>query len=102
MRTHCCEAMTRNVAGCDDHPEPAGCPDALISYSARFDEYGIRIHDGGTSSLVISYCPWCGTRLPASRRDEWFTTLERMGFDDPWEQDIPSEFTSDAWYRSDG
>ena len=91
--------MTRHVAGCDDHPDPTDCPDALVSYSARFDEYGVRIHDGGSSSLLISFCPWCGASLPASRRDEWFTTLEGMGFDDPWEQDLPSEFTTDAWYR---
>lgn len=25
--------------------------------------YGIPIHDGGTSMVVINYCPWCGTKL---------------------------------------
>jgi len=25
--------------------------------------YGIPIHDGGTSMVLINYCPWCGTKL---------------------------------------
>lgn len=99
MRTHCCEMMTSNVQHeCAQHPDPADCPDALIGYSLTFDEYGIWIHDGGPSYVVISFCPWCGQRLPSSRRDEWFDTLERLGFDCPLEQDIPPEFKTDAWY----
>ncbi len=93
--------MTRNLASeCDRHPDPADCLDSLVSYLAPFDEYGIRVHDGGSSSVVISYCPWCGERLPRSRRDEWFATLEGMGFDTPSEQEIPPEFTTDGWYRA--
>jgi hypothetical protein len=22
------------------------------------------VHDGGSSVIVISYCPWCGIKLP--------------------------------------
>jgi hypothetical protein len=31
----------------------------------KWDEglYGIPIHDGGTSMILINYCPWCGTKL---------------------------------------
>ncbi len=25
--------------------------------------YGIPIHDGGTSVIEISHCPWCGSKL---------------------------------------
>jgi hypothetical protein len=25
--------------------------------------FGIPIHDGGTSVITISYCPWCGLKL---------------------------------------
>lgn len=25
--------------------------------------YGIPIHDGGTSLIVINFCPWCGMQL---------------------------------------
>ncbi|WP_439654229.1 DUF6980 family protein [Streptacidiphilus anmyonensis] len=42
------------------------CPDALIRFSAKFWEHGLIVHDGGASSMVIDFCPWCGQRLPES------------------------------------
>ncbi len=100
MRTHCCDEMTRQLSEwCPQHADPSACPDALVAYWPKFDEYGLRIHDGGSSIVLISFCPWCGTRLPDSRRNEWFDTLERLGFEDPLTMDIPNEFRSDAWYR---
>ena len=92
---------------CDQHPDPADCADALVSYSARFDEYGIWIRDGedasATLSLRILFCPWCGTRLPDSRRDEWFDKLQALGHPSPlFDDSIPPEFKTDAWYRSGG
>jgi hypothetical protein len=53
---------------CDQHPDPFDCADILISYSPEWEEYGIIIHDGGSSRSVIQYCPWCGTKLPESKR----------------------------------
>jgi len=58
--------MERNLQhNCEVHIEPAHCPDSLVGFFG--DEYGLRIHDGGSSYVVIGYCPWCGTRLPISR-----------------------------------
>jgi hypothetical protein len=37
--------------------------------------------------------------LPRSRRDEWFDTLAKMGFDDLGEQNIPKAFLTDKWYK---
>ncbi|WP_297141788.1 hypothetical protein [uncultured Eubacterium sp.] len=71
----------------------------IIQYSDRFDEYGIVIHDGGNSSIIINYCPWCGKELPKSKRDEWFDTLEKLGFINPLEEDIPIEFKSNLWWN---
>jgi hypothetical protein len=96
----CCEPMGRAAAlSCDRHDSPFDCADTLIYYSPRFDEYGLIVHDGGASYVLISHCPWCGRGLPASRRDEWFERLEALGFDDPIRQDVPEEFLSDGWYR---
>lgn len=75
------------------------CPDVLIIYHEVFDEYGISIKDGGTAYSLINFCPYCGTKLPGSKRDLWFDTLEAMGFDDPSEQAIPDDFHSSAWYH---
>ncbi|MGI5325682.1 DUF6980 family protein [Actinomadura nitritigenes] len=94
---HCCETMARRVDhSCDLHEDPFDCPDALVKYSARFDEYGLIVHDGGNSFLLIQYCPWCGTRLPPSQRDAWFDALERRGLD-PGEDEVPPEFQTSAW-----
>jgi hypothetical protein len=100
-RKHCCQRMTEAVNHkCEQHSSPFDCPDQLIYYSGRFDEYGIIIHDGGTSYNLIHFCPWCGTKLPPSKRNLWFEELELLGFDDPLEQDIPKEYVTDEWYKN--
>lgn len=99
-KRHCCEQMTERINyRCSQHPDVFDCPDNLIYYSPRFDEYGIIIHDGGPSYITIKYCCWCGAELPKSKRDEWFDRLEALGFDNPTEQDIPKEFLTSEWYE---
>lgn len=85
---------------CDLHADAFECPDHLIKYSVRFNEYGIIIHDGGTSSISINFCPWCGSKLPDSKRDQWFDELEKLGYENPFEQEIPEKYKSDEWYRA--
>lgn len=100
MIKHCCNEMEKAIEfDCCLHKDESECPDTLISYNPKFDEYGIIIHDGGTASSGISYCPWCGSKLPKSKRDLWFDTLDALGFDDPSEQDIPKQFQGSDWYR---
>jgi hypothetical protein len=67
---HCCEAMRYELdQRCDQHPHRLDCADALIYHSKELAEYGIIIHDGGSSYSFIHYCPWCGTKLPESKRE---------------------------------
>lgn len=74
-------------------------PDKIIFYSSMFDEYGIAIQDGGESYIEICYCPWCGRKLPASKRDKWFEELEKIGIDAPLSSDIPQEYCTDEWWK---
>ncbi|MCO5998128.1 hypothetical protein NE234_32610 [Actinoallomurus sp. WRP9H-5] len=76
---------------CPTHLDPYDCPDAVVVYVPKFREYGLIVHDGGRSSIVIDFCPWCGSRLPESRRDRWFDELEREGID-PWADEVPAEY----------
>ncbi|WP_411079714.1 DUF6980 family protein [Streptomyces sp. cmx-18-6] len=100
MPHHCCEAMTSRVnARCEEHADAFDCPDTLIDYSAKLQEYGLIIHDGGTSTIRIDFCPWCGRRLPESQRDRWFEELERRGID-PWGDEVPAEFQDGSWLAS--
>lgn len=98
---HCCESMRCQAElTCPHHSSAFECPDALILYSPKFNEYGLIVHDGGSSAVSISFCPWCGTKLPESLRERWFSELEALGFDDPGVQDIPERCNTDAWYRA--
>jgi hypothetical protein len=85
---------------CEQHPDPYECPDVILIHDEKFDEYGIPIKDGGNSFIKIDYCPWCGIKLPKSKRDLWFKTLESLGYKDPFfENNIPPEFETNQWYK---
>ena len=64
VNTNCCTKMTEMVTFvCGQHPDRFQCPDALIHFSQRSCEYGIIVHDGGSSFVSIAFCPWCGASL---------------------------------------
>ncbi|PID04110.1 hypothetical protein CSV67_01155 [Sporosarcina sp. P2] len=64
MKQHCCEDMAYHATfTCDVHKDPYDCPDQLILFDKTDQDYGLLIHDGGTSSIGISFCPWCGSTL---------------------------------------
>jgi len=92
--------MTEQVEHvCEVHPDPNDCPDALVSYVAKFKEYGLIVHDGGSASVAIAFCPWCGSQLPESARDRWFDEVEALGLD-PWEDALPPEYEDGRWLES--
>ncbi|MFT2009267.1 DUF6980 family protein [Pontibacter sp. 13R65] len=63
-QNYCCLMMADNVdSSLDDNGEIRyGAVDVIIN---KWDEglFGIPIHDGGTSMVLINYCPWCGEKL---------------------------------------
>ena len=66
---HCCKMMREQFEwSCPDHAARFDCPDALPSDSPTRKSYGIVVHDGGTSSISIAFCPWCGGDLSRERR----------------------------------
>ena len=103
-QSHCCASMIEALTHrCEQHAEdPFECPDLLIAYSPTFDEYGLIIHDGGASTLLIEHCPWCGTKLPASQRDRWFDELVALGFKNPHGDDIPDSYKCAEWRQPKG
>lgn len=72
------------------------CPDVAILYHERFDEFSIK--RGKSDSYVIEYCPWCGKKLPKSKRAKWINAIEKMGLE-PGSRRIPKKYCSDKWYR---
>ncbi|MCC8027697.1 MAG: hypothetical protein LIP16_20625 [Clostridium sp.] len=94
---YCCEKMLYFL---NENKEKGDFDsDDIIYYEPRFDEYGIVIHDLGKSYIKIEYCPWCGKKLPDSKRDLWFDELEKMGKENPLEEELPEEFNSDEWWQ---
>jgi hypothetical protein len=93
--------MTTAPHYCAEMAAALNDPDLPVVYSAKFREYGVRILDGGSAVQMIRYCPWCGTRLPISLRDQWFDRLEEMGVDPLDESAIPDSFNDERWYSSD-
>jgi predicted GNAT family acetyltransferase len=58
----CCPMLAYQVAcTCERHTNPFDCPDALVLKGEH--GYGLIVHDGGSSSIAIAYCPWCGASL---------------------------------------
>lgn len=64
MKKHCCDYMDYHANFiCDIHSDPFECPDNFILFNQTDNEYGLIVHDGGSSIIGISFCPWCGTKL---------------------------------------
>jgi uncharacterized protein DUF6980 len=53
----CCEQM-RTAVESEEIP---------IDYTPKFREFGVRVLDGGASSILLNVCPWCGMRLRVLR-----------------------------------
>jgi hypothetical protein len=92
---HCCLTMDAELAR----------GDALLHYSQRFREYGVRIPKS-TGSMLMDYCMFCGKKFPMSVRDEWFGILENeYGLEWPDSKDkkkVPQEFWTDEWWKERG
>ena len=74
--------------------------DEIIIYIPKFREYGIPVHDGGSSKVKIHFCPWCGSKLPVSLRNTWFDELEKLGIEDWDDPRMPEKYKSDIWWKT--
>jgi len=64
MAKHCCESMNfwANYK-CPEHSNIFECPDNLVTFDSKSKSYGLIIHDGGSSSIEMKFCPWCGANI---------------------------------------
>ena len=75
-----------------------GSSDKRVYWSPLFDEYGL-ICQPSAEVLVISHCPFCGSKLPESRVDTWFNELEKTGWQ-TWGDPIPAKLLEVNWAPS--
>ena len=84
----CCEQMYRIVVVDKD---------IMFDYLPYVREFGIAKRNSATGMYLIHFCPWCGSRLPRSLREEWYRYVW-----DPKSLDmqtkIPKLFRTDQWW----
>jgi hypothetical protein len=101
---------------CDQHPIYTGCCPLLEKYVNNCMT-GLNYHSEerqvtvflahGMGRQVLSYCPWCGSKLPDSLFDTRIDILEsEYKIDDPYDKKqkklIPAEFLTDEWWKTRG
>jgi hypothetical protein len=96
-KDHCCQEMSTqvNLFSEGERGPLQGTTDKRVYWSPIFDEYGL-ICQPSAEILAIRHCPFCGTRLPMSRRDAWFARLERTGWR-AWGDPIPRSLLNHDW-----
>lgn len=55
----CCAEMGLHSQRCRDHETDHACADVLVIVNSA-GRGAIPVRDGGTSVVVINFCPWCG------------------------------------------
>lgn len=86
---------------CKELAENLADPTVPLGYANVFDEYYL-IRSGGESSQLIKYCPFCGGKLPPSKRAQFFDELDQLGIQYELGDDLgqlPAAFQSDVWWR---
>ena len=63
------------------HASPFECWDNEFIYNEVYDEYGAISRNPEHHVTMLRFCPFCGTKLPESRRDDWEDALKAQGFD---------------------
>lgn len=84
---HCCKSIKHYLSN----------GEVGLAFLPKFREYGLTVRDGGSSIIVIEFCPWCGSKLPRSLRKEWFERIDELGIDEA-KDTIPTELQSEEWY----
>ena len=69
--------------------------------TGRYNQLSTLRKKDGISGVCIAYCPWCGQKLPASKRERWFEELDGMGIDYSLfdTERVPEPYLSDAWWK---
>jgi hypothetical protein len=81
-----------------------------IEFDVSTRSFAIYFYMMDTPNLVISYCPFCGAKLPNHLIDErWSTILDELGPEylpdddcNPPKKELPPEFKSDEWWKKRG
>ena len=90
----CCDGMRGQSKKCSQHSFE--CPDNVVKYKANSRSFYL---EGVNATYILSFCPWCGEKIPESLHDQRIDILEKLGIDEFDEAHIPEEYKTDTWWR---
>jgi hypothetical protein len=92
-----------------ENPDPNDAPEVLI-YRPEIRAYGYYLDRELPIIQYISYCPFCGTKLPDDLEEEyWDIIINEVGpeyyhthenYDE--KRHLPPEFQTDEWWKKRG
>lgn len=89
---HCCEQMGFLLE--EDRVE--------MKYDSQLREYYIKLRNS-QAVQGMTFCPWCGEKLPESLRDEFYDIIiDKLGLGGCYDEKLPEEFKTDEWWKKRG
>jgi hypothetical protein len=73
---------------------------SVILYTPKWRSYGLVIGGDSDDQFFLSFCPFCGRKLPEDLADEHFDAV-RDNTGKPLDP-IPEEFETDEWWKKRG
>ena len=98
--SHCCDVMEYYSTGAK----------GVLKYSPATREYKFILYNtpGKLGYQEITYCHWCGSRLPQSLGKEWYEAVKQdLGLEDvegdaeEWAK-LPEKYKTEQWWREKG
>jgi hypothetical protein len=102
MEEGCFYNMLTNLFCCKELDQHANDLRIPLNYSSRFREYYLNFCSNSKIVQLITFCPWCGSELPKSLRNEYFDILEsECDLENCLDVEaVPEEFKTDEWWRA--
>jgi hypothetical protein len=96
VENHCCYELTESI----------NATKSPFRYIPNMRRYIVNKNKSGTSFYVITYCPWCGKKLPEDLGDlftDILITEYQLSRNDIYDNvGIPEEFKIDEWWKKRG
>ncbi len=103
---HCCSKMEGTV---EEKNHSVSYEDYTRTYHVNVGQSFINEDTGEVEVSVvdrITYCPWCGKKLPKSLRSEWYDEIENLGIELPLDNEkikkLPKEYQTEEWWKKKG
>jgi hypothetical protein len=90
----CCDIMRGQTRKCSQHS--FDCPDYVVKYSAKNREFYL---EGVNATYILIFCPWCAKKVPENLREMRQNLLEKIGMVSSYDENIPEEYKTDAWWN---